>query len=977
MKTQISRDTFQAEKRYSGVYQQQGRMITDADWNELADVDKERLRLALSSVVGSGVPRDGGLRVEPDKTLTPGVVFAEGLEGVLQGTAPVSLLAQPDYPGAPALPTGECVLYADLWDRSVTSNEDPGLVDPGLHGADTATRTRTMVQVKWCPTSIDPEDPARNPAMGNGTLALQLRSIVASSDPCDPCAAQVKVDERVGNYVFRVEVHDVFVKGGHTHVVLKWSRDNGAEQFRVEEAPPDFSQGDWTYEFFDDVTEKHLGVDHAPTYVARRGKLADAYVVPTAPGAPKTYVRQWDGYCEIDITAPALVKGRDKGVALSTTASASAAGRVTIGTAFRASLELVEVELHFRARTFVPGDHWQAVVREATASPGDHVLGSSSHGELPRGVRHRYVRLAATGPTGTLVTPSDAERRKLGFPALTDLQASDVGFADHCPKLFAGAENVQAALDALCAIDASDIAYTIPGCGTPDAPTVRSLLPLPPGPSDVAAILDALLCNLRATSIPIDKTGLCADLAGPEIQTVNDALAALCNKNASTGCSVTVGEGGMYSTLSAAFDALGERTVLDVVICLLPGQQRLSTEQLVGKRTIKITGAGPRASSILLGGNLRLQADDIHLDDLSITFLSTGGQLVLDGEIVDVTACDFRRITGTTTTAPMIRLTEPESGGAEVFFQSCHLESRWVHVDHAIDRDALASPDLLGPSGAVAFGELLDAQTLGGKALDEASRKLAAEIVRLPLEQRVLWSRLVSNPVRGGEPIAANVAGPLLRPSRRKPGSLGQLVADLGTPGHIDAGSIARGVASFVLAWTRSGFTTALAFESVWVGGTLTDNVIEGDVRVNASSKAAIDLGMELTAVNINAPSPVNVGDGAARLALRNNRMNRFTFRADRADIATGTLTAPPDVFASLTASQNVLVASGSAFLGGLVDLQGNRFEGPDDARPAAVVLATQLVCVGNSGLTSEETIRRRAPTERLSANILTFQSIP
>ena len=33
MKTQISRDAFRAGRRDSSVYQQQGRMLTDADWN--------------------------------------------------------------------------------------------------------------------------------------------------------------------------------------------------------------------------------------------------------------------------------------------------------------------------------------------------------------------------------------------------------------------------------------------------------------------------------------------------------------------------------------------------------------------------------------------------------------------------------------------------------------------------------------------------------------------------------------------------------------------------------------------------------------------------------------------------------------------------------------------------------------------------------------------------------------------------------
>ena len=52
MKSQISRDSFRPERRYSGVYQQQGRMLTDADWNELQAIVKTRLDEALRDVLG-------------------------------------------------------------------------------------------------------------------------------------------------------------------------------------------------------------------------------------------------------------------------------------------------------------------------------------------------------------------------------------------------------------------------------------------------------------------------------------------------------------------------------------------------------------------------------------------------------------------------------------------------------------------------------------------------------------------------------------------------------------------------------------------------------------------------------------------------------------------------------------------------------------------------------------------------------------
>ncbi len=59
MKIQISNQSHQPTKRYSGVYQQQGRMITDADWNELVTIIKERQDAALEDVVGRFRPSEG------------------------------------------------------------------------------------------------------------------------------------------------------------------------------------------------------------------------------------------------------------------------------------------------------------------------------------------------------------------------------------------------------------------------------------------------------------------------------------------------------------------------------------------------------------------------------------------------------------------------------------------------------------------------------------------------------------------------------------------------------------------------------------------------------------------------------------------------------------------------------------------------------------------------------------------------------
>ena len=55
MKTQISRDTHRPAKRYSGVYQQQGRMITDSSATRLPTEDTDSTSGIGFSVTASTV----------------------------------------------------------------------------------------------------------------------------------------------------------------------------------------------------------------------------------------------------------------------------------------------------------------------------------------------------------------------------------------------------------------------------------------------------------------------------------------------------------------------------------------------------------------------------------------------------------------------------------------------------------------------------------------------------------------------------------------------------------------------------------------------------------------------------------------------------------------------------------------------------------------------------------------------------------
>ena len=60
MKTQITRISHNPNKRYSGIYQQQGRMFTDSDWNELVEIIKQYIQESFKQTVGTGSPAENG-----------------------------------------------------------------------------------------------------------------------------------------------------------------------------------------------------------------------------------------------------------------------------------------------------------------------------------------------------------------------------------------------------------------------------------------------------------------------------------------------------------------------------------------------------------------------------------------------------------------------------------------------------------------------------------------------------------------------------------------------------------------------------------------------------------------------------------------------------------------------------------------------------------------------------------------------------
>jgi len=325
---------------------------------------------------------------------------------------------QHDFPSPPDLPDDPYRFYVDVWERTVTQIMDSGLRDSALHGADTCTRKQVIAQVKWCPLDVDPEDRIQNPRAGNSQATITLLSKAIEPDPCDPCAKQINVDSQVGNYLFRLEVHAV--KGPHdspTEITLKWSTENGAIQVPLlkdsegnDISPPShFLSGKWSFEFFDETSERHLGVHLADNgWIPTQGVLSKTFEKPSDESSqPNTFVRRWDGFCT-------LTKNGSWGVTTQHGTDEGDSFVSTDGDKFTINLSSLGIVLELKD-AIVAGDYWIAEVREAEHSADTLLL---DH-EPPQGIQHAYLTLATA--SGETLDPNPEVDRKYAFPPLTQM----------------------------------------------------------------------------------------------------------------------------------------------------------------------------------------------------------------------------------------------------------------------------------------------------------------------------------------------------------------------------------------------------------------------------------------------------------------------------------------------------------------------------------------------------------------------------
>ena len=374
----------------------------------------------LSTVMG--VPATGAWTAQAlpaqarDLSISAGRLYVDGI--ACENDRAIRYGAQPDLPGAPAPGSaGNYLVYVDVWQRHLTAIEEPSLREEALGGPDTATRTKTVCQVKLeAPADVPPGatcdtlPPDWTPvgARSTGRLRARAQASQVQTDECMvPAAGGYR---RLENQLYRVEIHD---DGTGAAATYKWSRDNGSPLARLEAVDPKSSSDFTTGE----LTVSSPGRDAVTGFAqARWVELSDeGRALRGEPGI----------LLEVDTVTGDTIKWKNyTGSAFSLAGFPSipivrrweGADSVAVGT-----FEELEggVFVEFDGGDYRTGDYWTIPARTRTGTVEWPTDDGTPIFQGRQGIEHRYAPLAFVQLTGDLWSnPTDC--RDL-FPPLTGL----------------------------------------------------------------------------------------------------------------------------------------------------------------------------------------------------------------------------------------------------------------------------------------------------------------------------------------------------------------------------------------------------------------------------------------------------------------------------------------------------------------------------------------------------------------------------
>ncbi|HEY4146791.1 DUF6519 domain-containing protein [Pinirhizobacter sp.] len=297
MKGDFARVTFDPTRHFSQVFQQQGRVQLESDWNEQATIGLYLLRTMVTDLVGPCWAAGTGFSITRQNLLanwqlSPGHFYVDGI--LCQNEAACTVATQP-YAPTPgngfdlAEPPTGFVVWLDVWERHLSAIEAPSILDAALEGVDTATRAQVVWQLRLTDSAalgpqldvlavalklrmggdLSDADKAMLQQQINELAALRRSLDAGQDDPCtilravlnaratyawprlraqagpvdsddDPCVIAADARYRgLENQLYRVEIHDgasIGPNGAAVGATFKWSRENGSVIFPVTAA---------------------------------------------------------------------------------------------------------------------------------------------------------------------------------------------------------------------------------------------------------------------------------------------------------------------------------------------------------------------------------------------------------------------------------------------------------------------------------------------------------------------------------------------------------------------------------------------------------------------------------------------------------------------------------------------------------------------------------------------------------------------
>lgn len=456
MNGDFTRMTFDGKKHYNRVLMQQGRVQLDADWNEQFDISAHRVETETTDAIGAcGTPlnQPGFTLIVPDTVgqlpmadqtrltqlgilplqtgdflIGPGRYYVNGKlcenedyvlytqQTDMPGDDPTKPPSQPNLEIKPFADDGQYLVYLDVWDRHITALDDDLIREKALGEADTATRAKTVWQVKFNKLDLANYNCATAPHLQDDSTGQLSARAKPTDSPVNDCEVPPGAGyRRLENQLYRVEIH---AGGDEKSATFKWSRDNASmvEKWKdkksndliVSSGGPDQVLGFGPNQWIELIDDLHELQGKPGTLMKLTNALGQVLTIDPAtatgpvelsyfPLNPK--VRRWD------------------------TISTNGVRNVNDSDTPDHFIQLEDgVEIKFEKGHYNTGDYWLIPARTATTDvewPRDN-----SYNPIPKtkdGIQHHLCNLGLlkfVKASKTLTLTDDCRAK---FPALTNL----------------------------------------------------------------------------------------------------------------------------------------------------------------------------------------------------------------------------------------------------------------------------------------------------------------------------------------------------------------------------------------------------------------------------------------------------------------------------------------------------------------------------------------------------------------------------